>query len=152
VASQNLLSQFELTPRELKVLALIAAGQSTKEVAHTLGISFKTAASHRWRILSKLNAHNTADLTRHAIGIGLVAPHQNGRSTFVCTCVRRQELVVAVQHHLRTLGELAHAEAEAVTSGNENLRMVLDKQIMAELREKDRLLDLLQRHREDHSC
>jgi len=64
----------ELTPRERDVLKLIGSGQSTKEIAFTLGISFKTAACHRGRILSKLNARNTADLTRAAIRLGLIEP------------------------------------------------------------------------------
>lgn len=62
------------TPRELEVLGLIASGKSTKEVAHLLGITFKTAASHRSRIMAKVNANNTADLTRAAIRMGLIEP------------------------------------------------------------------------------
>ena len=63
-----------LTPRELEVLALIALGLSTKSVANSLGIAFKTAACHRYRIGEKLSAHNTADLTRAAIRGGLIQP------------------------------------------------------------------------------
>ena len=65
---------FPLTPREAEVLGLIATRQSTKQVAHQLGIAFKTATSYRGRILSKLNAANAADLTRAAIRLGLVEP------------------------------------------------------------------------------
>ncbi len=63
-----------LTPREREVLMLIAGGKSTKEIAQKLGISFKTAVCHRSRILDKLYAHNTADLTRAAIRMGLIEP------------------------------------------------------------------------------
>jgi DNA-binding NarL/FixJ family response regulator len=63
-----------LTARENQVLARIAAGKTTKEVAAELGIAFKTAACHRARILSKLGARNTADLTRAAIRMGLIEP------------------------------------------------------------------------------
>ena len=61
-----------ITPRERQVLALIAAGKSSKLIAYELGISFRTAISHRYRLQTKLKAHNTADLTRAAMRMGLV--------------------------------------------------------------------------------
>ncbi|MBI4526140.1 MAG: response regulator transcription factor [Deltaproteobacteria bacterium] len=61
-----------LTPRERQVLQLIAEGKSTKEVAVLLGVSTKTAESHRTRIMSKLDIHETATLVRYAIRLGLV--------------------------------------------------------------------------------
>src|SRR5207253_10604824 len=61
-----------LTPREREVLALIASGKATKEIAYQLGISFRTAMCHRSRILSKLDANNSADLTRAAIRMRLI--------------------------------------------------------------------------------
>lgn len=61
-----------LTYREQQVLNLIADGQSTKEIAATLGMSFKTAACHRYRVASKLDAHNTATLLRNATRSGLL--------------------------------------------------------------------------------
>ena len=60
-----------LTPREIDVLRLVADGLSTKQVADQLGISFKTAATHRERILHKLGAHNAVQATRIAIRLGL---------------------------------------------------------------------------------
>ena len=63
-----------LTPRELQVLALIAEGISTKQVSVQLGISFKTAACHRSRILEKFGVHNTVALIRQAIRNGLIKP------------------------------------------------------------------------------
>jgi two-component system, NarL family, response regulator NreC len=63
-----------LSARERQVLQLIAEGQSTREVAATLAISIKTAESHRTRIMSKLDLHNTAGLVRHAIRTGLIQP------------------------------------------------------------------------------
>lgn len=56
-----------LTDRERQVLHLIAEGKSTKEVANILGLSVKTAESHRTRIMKKLDVHNTAGLVRYAI-------------------------------------------------------------------------------------
>jgi PAS domain S-box-containing protein len=61
-----------LTPRELQVLALVAEGHSTKKVAALLGISYKTADSHRSRIMEKLGVHETASLVRYAIRQGIV--------------------------------------------------------------------------------
>lgn len=65
---------FTLTERERQVLVLIAAGQSTKQAASNLGISYKTADSHRSRILEKLKVHETASMVRHAIRAGLIEP------------------------------------------------------------------------------
>lgn len=63
-----------LTPRERQVLQLIAEGKTTKEAAVILGISPKTADSHRTRIMDKLDIHQTAGLVRYAIRRGLVQP------------------------------------------------------------------------------
>lgn len=61
-----------LTAREVQVLALVAEGHSTKEIAALLGISYKTADSHRSRIMEKLGVHETASLVRYAIRQGIV--------------------------------------------------------------------------------
>jgi PAS domain S-box-containing protein len=63
---------FALTERERQVLVLIAGGKSTKEAAVQLGISYKTADSHRSRILEKLGVHETASMVRYAIRAGLI--------------------------------------------------------------------------------
>ena len=63
-----------LTEREKQVLVLIAEGNSTKEVAALLGISYKTADSHRSKIMEKLDVHETASLVRYAIRNHLVKP------------------------------------------------------------------------------
>ena len=65
---------FALTERERQVLVLIAEGKSTKEAASRLGISYKTADSHRSRILEKLGVHETASMVRYAIRAGLIQP------------------------------------------------------------------------------
>jgi PAS domain S-box-containing protein len=65
---------FALTERERQVLVLIAEGKSTKQAAARLGISYKTADSHRSRILEKLGVHETASMVRYAIRAGLVEP------------------------------------------------------------------------------
>jgi PAS domain S-box-containing protein len=65
---------FSLTERERQVLVLIADGKSTKETAARLGIRYKTADSHRSRILEKLGVHETASMVRYAIRAGLIEP------------------------------------------------------------------------------
>ncbi len=61
-----------LTSRERQVLQLIAEGKSSKEVAALLGISIKTAETHRTRLMQKLDIHDVASLVRYAIRHGLV--------------------------------------------------------------------------------
>lgn len=63
-----------LSPREREFLQLVAEGKTTKEAAGLLGISVKTAESHRTRIMQKLNIHEIAGLVRYAIRRGLVSP------------------------------------------------------------------------------
>ena len=61
-----------LTARERQVLQLIAEGKSTKDIASLLGVSVKTAESHRSRLMQKLDIHETASLVRYAVKRGLV--------------------------------------------------------------------------------
>jgi DNA-binding NarL/FixJ family response regulator len=61
-----------LTPRQISVLQLIAEGLTAKEIASRLGLSPRTAEFHRQCIMERLNLHSTAELTRFAIGEGLV--------------------------------------------------------------------------------
>jgi two-component system response regulator NreC len=65
-------SKNPLTLRERQVLQLIAEGKSTKNVASLLGISVKTAESHRTRLMQKLDIHETASLVRYAVRQGIV--------------------------------------------------------------------------------
>jgi two-component system response regulator NreC len=61
-----------LSSRERQVLQLVAEGKTTKEIAGVLGVSVKTADSHRTRIMRKLDIHDTAGLVRFAIRRGLI--------------------------------------------------------------------------------
>jgi DNA-binding NarL/FixJ family response regulator len=61
-----------LTQRETEVLRRVALGRANKESACELGISIKTVEKHRQRLMEKLGIHETAGLTRYAIGVGLV--------------------------------------------------------------------------------
>jgi DNA-binding NarL/FixJ family response regulator len=57
----------ELTPREIDVLRLIAAGNANKEIAAQLSIAEETVKSHVTNILAKLGANDRT----HAVTIGL---------------------------------------------------------------------------------
>jgi DNA-binding NarL/FixJ family response regulator len=56
----------ELTPREAEVLRLIAAGQSNREIAHTLFVSEATVKTHINRIFAKTGSRDRAQATRYA--------------------------------------------------------------------------------------
>jgi DNA-binding NarL/FixJ family response regulator len=61
-----------LSSREVEVLQLIAEGKPNKQVAAELGVSFKTVDKHRQHLMSKLDIHDIAGLTRYAISEGIV--------------------------------------------------------------------------------
>jgi DNA-binding NarL/FixJ family response regulator len=61
-----------LSSREVEVLQLIAEGKANKQVARELGISIKTVEKHRQHLMSKLDLHDTAGLTRYAIAAGII--------------------------------------------------------------------------------
>jgi DNA-binding NarL/FixJ family response regulator len=61
-----------LSLRQQEVVQLLAEGRSTKEVAAVLGLSTKTAETHRSAILHKLQLHNIAQLTRYAVSQHIV--------------------------------------------------------------------------------
>jgi len=60
-----------LSPREHEVLQLIAEGRRTRDIARVLGVSVKTAESHRTSIMRKLGIDQTAGLVRYALQHGL---------------------------------------------------------------------------------
>jgi DNA-binding NarL/FixJ family response regulator len=62
-----------LTDRQLEVLAMVANGKSSKEIADTLRLSPRTVDVHRARIMDRLQVHEVASLTRYAIRNGLVS-------------------------------------------------------------------------------
>ena len=62
----------DLTRREREVLQLLAEGRANKMVAKELGISVKTAETHRARIMRKLGMKSLADVVRYAIRNGFI--------------------------------------------------------------------------------
>jgi DNA-binding NarL/FixJ family response regulator len=62
-----------LSAREREVLQLIAEGHSMRAIGEALGISARTAETHRTRIMKKLDIHDVAVLVRYAIKGGLIS-------------------------------------------------------------------------------
>jgi len=56
-----------LTPRQREIVQLLAEGKSSKEVAVALGLSVKTAETHRANIMRKLDCHSVSEVVRYAI-------------------------------------------------------------------------------------
>ncbi len=61
-----------LTDREKQVLKLVAEGRTNKEVADMLGVSVKTAMSHREHIMEKLDLHSRTELIKFALRKGVI--------------------------------------------------------------------------------
>jgi two-component system response regulator NreC len=61
-----------LSGRELQVLEAIAQGFTNPQIGVQLGISHKTVARHRERIMNKLNLHSSTELVKFAIRTGLI--------------------------------------------------------------------------------
>jgi two-component system response regulator NreC len=61
-----------LSKRELEVLEAVAEGNTNNQIGEQLGISPKTVARHRERIMHKLNLHSSTELVKFAIRTGLI--------------------------------------------------------------------------------
>jgi DNA-binding NarL/FixJ family response regulator len=63
-----------LTPRQREILQLVAEGETSKEIAERLGLSFKTVEAHRAQIMERLGLVDVTGLVRFAVRVGLVIP------------------------------------------------------------------------------
>jgi DNA-binding NarL/FixJ family response regulator len=61
-----------LTQRERQVLKLLAEGKTSRDIAKYLGISLKTAMTHRSNLMGKLNLHSRAEVVKYAIRKGVI--------------------------------------------------------------------------------
>lgn len=64
--------RYVLTDKQLQVLALVALGLRSKQIAYELGLSVRTVESHKYAIMQVLDVHNTVELVRKAQQSGLV--------------------------------------------------------------------------------
>jgi len=63
-----------LSPREREIVQLLAEGKTTKQVAAVLGISTKTAETHRANVMRRLDFRSVVELVRYAIRNGIIEP------------------------------------------------------------------------------
>jgi DNA-binding NarL/FixJ family response regulator len=63
-----------LTARQREIVQLLAEGNSSKEIAVALGISVKTAETHRSNIMRKLEMHSVSELVRYAVKNNMIEP------------------------------------------------------------------------------
>lgn len=61
-----------LTAREVEIVRLVAAGQTQKEIAETLGCAPETVKTHKGNLLRKLGARNSAEIVAWATRAGLI--------------------------------------------------------------------------------
>jgi DNA-binding NarL/FixJ family response regulator len=61
-----------LSPRQVEVLRLVADGHTTPAIAEKLGISVKTAETHRTEMMRRLDLHDVASLVRYAVQVRLI--------------------------------------------------------------------------------
>jgi len=71
---ENAIRYESLTAREREVLSLMVAGQSGKQIAAELEISYKTVEKFRGRAMKKMGAGSIAELVLIAIGLGILEP------------------------------------------------------------------------------
>jgi len=64
----------KLTPRQMEVLRLMAAGHTTPAIARQLNLSSKTIETHRSEIMKRVGIHDIVGLVRYAVRVGLVSP------------------------------------------------------------------------------
>lgn len=74
LAPQPSLMRESLSARQREIVQLVAEGKSSKEVAVALGISVKTAETHRSNIMRKLEMHSVSELVRYAVQNHMIDP------------------------------------------------------------------------------
>lgn len=62
-----------LTLREKQVLQMVAEGKTNRQIAADLGISIRTADTHRNRLMQKLDLHSQTELVKYALSRGIIS-------------------------------------------------------------------------------
>src|SRR5438132_9769520 len=65
-----------LTPREREIMALVASGLLSKQIAAQIGVTEITVKVHRSHLMKKMGARSVADLVRMAQALGITAGTQ----------------------------------------------------------------------------
>jgi DNA-binding CsgD family transcriptional regulator len=145
-----------LTPRECEVLHLIAAGRTTKQIAADLGITFKTAATHRAHIMEKLDLHGVAELVRYSLRQQQLLLHterQRREQECLAQLREREKVYRASAKRYKELVEMAKAAAwradadgqQALYGAHTNEREALEAYVKALKAFTDMLLEERQR-------
>ena len=79
-APERVASRVELSVRERDVLRFLAEGLSSKEIAERLGLSIRTVENHRASIIRRTGLRSVAQLTLHAVRLGLVEAPAAGQA------------------------------------------------------------------------
>lgn len=61
-----------LTSRQREILQLVAEGNTSKDIAHRLGLSHRTVEAHRNQVMKRLDVHDVTGLVRFAVRVGLI--------------------------------------------------------------------------------
>lgn len=72
VVDKRRVEQLGVTPRELEILGLIAAGLSNREIAEKLFVSENTVKTHSSRLFDKLNARRRTQVVQRGKEAGLI--------------------------------------------------------------------------------
>jgi len=64
-----------LTTRQVQIMQMLSEGQSMKDIAQILNISFRTVRFHKYQIMQELQIKNIAQLVQYAIKYGIITPH-----------------------------------------------------------------------------
>ena len=116
VASRGRSSELgKLTKRERDVLALVAKGLSSKEVAAVLDLSPRTIETHRMNIMHKLDLHNGVQLALFAIREGLASPF-DASAERTRRALRRHSIPVSNAWQKSSSGSMDSAESRAGAS------------------------------------
>ncbi len=67
-----------LTPREKQVFKLLAEGKTSRDIAKYLGISLKTAMTHRTNVMAKLEVHSRGEVIKYALRKGIIQLDEQG--------------------------------------------------------------------------
>lgn len=62
----------DLSPRQLEILEFVKAGQTNKQIGHTLGLTEQTVKQHVSTIFSKLKAVNRVDAVMKGLQKGII--------------------------------------------------------------------------------
>ena len=88
----------DLSERQIEVLICVVAGKGNKEIAEQLDISVRTVESHRARIMQRLGVHTIAELTKYALGKGLISLDRSIPGPFAQDPVAAELSHVAAAH------------------------------------------------------